>query len=57
MSWLAKVSHIAGRAEDFLNKIDQNAAEVNTEFSIIYNLFIYFLCKGRRKAVENLKIR
>ncbi|VDK87127.1 unnamed protein product, partial [Litomosoides sigmodontis] len=26
MSWLAKVSHIAGRAEDLLNQIDQNAA-------------------------------
>ncbi|EJD74716.1 hypothetical protein LOAG_18006 [Loa loa] len=26
MSWLTKVSHIAGRAEDLLNQIDQNAA-------------------------------
>ncbi|VDO28077.1 unnamed protein product, partial [Onchocerca flexuosa] len=28
MSWLAKVSHIAGRAEDLLNQIDQNAAVI-----------------------------
>ncbi|CAG9537764.1 unnamed protein product [Cercopithifilaria johnstoni] len=26
MSWLSRVSHIAGRAEDLLNQIDQNAA-------------------------------
>uniref|UniRef100_A0A915BFW6 Golgin-84 n=1 Tax=Parascaris univalens TaxID=6257 RepID=A0A915BFW6_PARUN len=28
MSWLTKVTDIAGRAEDFLNKIDQNTADV-----------------------------
>uniref|UniRef100_F1KZA4 Golgin subfamily A member 5 n=1 Tax=Ascaris suum TaxID=6253 RepID=F1KZA4_ASCSU len=28
MSWLTKVTDIAGRAEDFLNRIDQNTADV-----------------------------
>lgn len=29
MSWLTKVTDIAGRAEDFLNRIDQNTADVS----------------------------